>query len=64
MAKSPRKEIYPEPGSKVHFKAATIFARKIDLRKDLVIMTGGHRGQSAKCREGFLIIDKPWYPKE
>ncbi len=46
----------------IHFTAATAYARKINVSPQLVRLTGGHRGQTAKLDLGYLIIEKRWYP--
>ncbi len=47
----------------IHFKLATVYARKIDVKKELVRLTGGHRGRVARVEKGYIIIEKRWYPK-
>ena len=46
----------------VHFRTATVYARKIEMGKQLVVLTGTHRGRFAKCDNGFLIIEQAWFP--
>lgn len=46
----------------VYFHAATVFARKIELGKKLVILNNTHRGSSAACDDGYLVIEQHWYP--
>jgi uncharacterized protein YggU (UPF0235/DUF167 family) len=55
-------EIRPPEGAKVNFTAATVFARKIDVAKRQVMLTGGHKGNKASLDIGWLIIDRQWYP--
>lgn len=50
-------------GQIVYFEAATIFARKIRLCKELVRLSHAHKGQMAKAEIGYLIVDREWYPK-
>ncbi len=47
----------------IHFNKATVYARKIILEKYLVKLTSGHRGMVAKARNGYIVIEKRWYPK-
>jgi len=46
----------------VYFHAATVYARKIELGKKLVKLSGTHRGSSAACDDGYLIIEQRWFP--
>lgn len=48
---------------KIHFRAATAIARKIQLYDQLVKSSGAHRGQMAKLDNGYLIIEKAWFSK-
>ena len=57
------KEICPEIGVKVLFSAATAFARKIDVKNRLVVLTGADRGQLAKIDSGWIIIDQEWFAR-
>ncbi|HEX69609.1 MAG TPA: hypothetical protein ENG10_04875 [Candidatus Bathyarchaeota archaeon] len=62
---SDNKELLPKVGTKILFKAATAFARKITF-KGLVILSGSHRGQMATLDNGYIIIDRlgrQWFPK-
>lgn len=54
------RELNPEPNTKVNFKVASLFARKIDLKKESIRFTSGHRGMFAKCDRGYMIIEKQW----
>jgi hypothetical protein len=47
----------------IDFIAATVYGRKIDLLPKLVMLTGGHKGQSAKVDLGYILIEKEWHPK-
>ena len=53
----------PKERSKILFLAATAFARKIDVKKNLVALSSSHRGQVATMDNGWIIIDQAWYPK-
>lgn len=58
-----KKDICPEVGVRVLFSAATAFARKIDVKDRLVVLTGCDRGQIAKIDSGWIIIDQAWFAK-
>jgi len=46
----------------VYFRAAIVYAMKIQLGKKLVRLTGGHRGSMAACDNGYLVIEQRWFP--
>ncbi|MCS7365181.1 MAG: hypothetical protein NDF54_07085 [archaeon GB-1867-035] len=48
----------------IRFARATVYARKIMLEKYLVRLTSGHRGRVARVYNGYIIIEKRWYPKQ
>ena len=48
---------------RVLFSAATAFARKIDVKPRLVVLTSSDRGQLAKIDSGWIIIDQEWFAK-
>jgi hypothetical protein len=56
-------ELTPPSGTKINFGAAVVFARKIDMAKKLVALTGAHRGMRANLDRGWLIIEQQWYSK-
>jgi len=58
-----KKDICPEVGMRVLFSAATAFARKIDVKPRLVVLTSSDRGQLAKIDSGWIIIDQEWFAK-
>jgi hypothetical protein len=58
-----KREIRPPEGAKVLFLSASAFARKIDVKKKTVAFSSSHRGQVATLDDGWLIIDRAWYPK-
>lgn len=58
-----KKDLCPEIGTRVLFLAATAFARKIDVKRKLVVLTGSDRGQVASIDSGWLIIDQAWFAK-
>lgn len=47
----------------LYFEAATIYAREIEVKKKPIRLTGGHRGQMAKAKNGYIVIEKRWYSK-
>ena len=55
-------EITPPGGTKVNFDAAVVFARKIDVSRKPIALTGSHRGVRAKVDMGWLIIEQRWFP--
>jgi hypothetical protein len=57
------REIRPEEGTKILFLSASAFARKIEVRKQLVAFSGSHRGRAATLDDGWIIVDQAWYPK-
>jgi len=63
MSATNRKEICPEIGMKVLFSAATAYARKIDVKDRLIVLTGRDRGQLAKIDSGWIVIDQEWFAK-
>lgn len=56
-----KKDICPEPGSKVFFAAATAFAERIKPKKRKVQISAAHRGYVATLDNGFIIIEQKWY---
>jgi hypothetical protein len=63
MSLTSKKEICPEANTKVLFSAATAFARKIDVKDRIVVLTSRDRGQVAKIDSGWIIIDQEWFAK-
>jgi hypothetical protein len=63
MSITSRKEICPEVSTKVLFLAATAFARKIDVKDKVIVLTSRDRGQIAKIDSGWIIIDQEWFAK-
>ena len=55
-------EISPPASTKVYFEAAFVFARKIVVRKNVIKLTGKHRGKMARLDKGWLIIEEKWFP--
>ena len=47
----------------VYFEVATIYARKIELEKRPIRLTSRHRGQMAKAKNGYVIIEKRWFKR-
>jgi hypothetical protein len=47
----------------IHFHAAVVYARKIDVNNKLVRVWGVHRGQMAKLDDGYIVIEEEWFPK-
>lgn len=58
-----KKEICPEVGMKVLFAAATAYARKIDVKPKIVVLTSSHRGRMATIDNGWIVIEQEWYAK-
>lgn len=48
----------------LYFEAATIYARKIELKKELIKLTSGHRGRMARAWKGYVVIEKHWFKKK
>jgi len=46
----------------VNFRAATVYARKIQVSPKVVMLSGAHRGSMAACDNGYLIIEQEWFP--
>lgn len=55
------KDFCPEPGSKVYFAAATVYAERINRKKKKVQISGAHRGYMAVLDNGHMLIDQKWY---
>ena len=45
-----------------HFRSATVYARKIEIGKKIIRLTGNHRGSYALCDNGYLVIEQAWFP--
>ena len=48
---------------KVLFAAATAYARKIDVKPKIVVLTSSHRGRMATIDNGWIVIEQEWYAK-
>jgi len=47
----------------IYFELAKIYAREIEVRKRPIRLTSGHRGQMAKAKNGYIVIERRWYKK-
>ena len=47
----------------IRFARASIYARKIRLEKRPIRFTEGHRGMVARAWQGYVIIERRWYPR-
>jgi hypothetical protein len=63
MLATNKKDICPEVGVRVLFLAATAFARNIEKKDKVIVLTGSHRGQLAKMDKGWIIIEQEWFAK-
>jgi hypothetical protein len=63
MSVASKKEICPDVNTKVLFSAATAFARKIDKKDKIIVLTSRDRGQMAKLDSGWIVIDQEWFAK-
>jgi hypothetical protein len=52
-----------EHSEPIYFAAAKIYAREIEVKKKPVRLTGGHRGQMATAKNGYIVIEKRWFKK-
>ena len=48
----------------IKFNSAIVYARKINLSKQLIRVWGVHRGQKVKLDTGYLVIEEEWFPKK
>ena len=53
-----------EHSEPIYFAAAKIYAREIEVKKKPVRLTGGHRGQMAVAKNGYVVIERKWYRKK
>lgn len=50
-----------ESSEPIYFAAAKIYAKEIEVKKKPVRLTGGHRGQMAVAKNGYVVIERKWY---
>ena len=53
--------IFPPPLTRINFRSATAFVRKIILGKKIIQLSKTHRGRTASMDDGWLIIDQQWH---